>query len=215
MNDKTKVVFILDRSGSMNHLREDTIGSFNSLVEEQRSKEGECIISTVLFDNYVDVLHDNLDIEKVKTMTEDDYFTRGTTALLDAIGITINRTIGQYKDLYREERPDNVMFVIITDGMENASKRFSYSKIKKMISNTEEEFKWEFIFVGANIDAVREGARLGIRRERAVNYKPDRKGNKVVYESVGKTITQYRTTSMIGESWKDDIDEDFATRNNK
>ena len=140
MNNKTKVVFILDRSGSMSHLREDTIGSFNSLVEEQRSKEGECIISTVLFDNYVDVLHDNLEIEKVKTMTREDYFTRGTTALLDAIGITINRTIGQYKDLYREERPDNVMFVIITDGMENASKRFSYSKIKKMISNTEEEF---------------------------------------------------------------------------
>ena len=215
MSDTTKIVFILDRSGSMGHLRQDTIGSFNSLVEEQKEKEGNCVISTILFDNKVDVLHDNLDIHDINRMTEKDYFTRGTTALLDAVGTTVKKTVHQFKDLYREERPNNVMFVIITDGMENSSKNYSYSKVAKLISNVEEKFEWEFLFIGANIDAIKEGSKFGIRRERSVNYKADKKGNKVVYETISKTITNYRTTNQIDNSWKENINDDFKTRERK
>ena len=121
----------------------------------------------------------------------------------------------QFKDLYREERPNNVMFVIITDGMENSSKNYSYSKVAKLISNVEEKFEWEFLFIGANIDAIKEGSKFGIRRERSVNYNADKKGNKVVYETISKTITNYRTTNQIDNSWKENINDDFKTRERK
>ena len=166
----TELVFILDRSGSMAGLEKDTIGGFNSLIEKQRKEPGTAAVSTVLFDNESEVIHDRLPLENIPPMTDKEYYVRGCTALLDAVGGAIHHIGNVHKYAREEDRPEKTLFVITTDGMENASRKYSYRKLKDMIRRQEEEYGWEFLFLGANIDAAKEAARFGIREDRAANY---------------------------------------------
>ena len=208
----TQIVFILDRSGSMHHLEEDTIGSFNNLIKKQKKEEGYAYVTTVLFDNHIELLHHNQSIKTINPITNNEYYARGTTALLDAIGITLRKTRHEYNDLFKEERPDNVMFVIITDGMENASKEFTRSKVKKHIERAKERYNWEFLFIGANIDAVKEGSFMGISADRSVDFYADKKGSETVYRTINKTITSYRQNSKLDEDWNEEIMADYQSR---
>ena len=182
-NNLTELVFILDRSGSMGGLESDTVGGFNSLIEKQRKEAGECLVTTVLFDNVVETLHDRLKLLEVPVMTEKEYYVRGCTALIDAIG----ETVGHIREIHKYARPEDVpahtMFVITTDGLENASHKFSSDEVKKMVE--EQKGKgWEFVFIGANIDAVETAGRFGIDSDRAVNYHADRRGTKLAFSVV-------------------------------
>lgn len=214
-NGITELVFILDRSGSMAGLESDTIGGFNSLIEKQRKQGGECYVSTVLFDNESEVLHDRVPLSKIAKMTDSDYTVRGCTALIDAIGGAIHHIGNIHKYARPEDVPEHTMFVITTDGMENASRNYSSDKIKKMIQRQKEKYGWEFLFIGANIDAVETAARFGISRERAVNYHADKRGTRVVYESVADAVCSVRASEPLGESWSRNIDEDYKSRKPK
>ena len=173
--NKVECVFILDRSGSMAGLESDTINGFNGLLNKQRTQEGEALITTVLFDHDYELLHDRIDIKLINNISEKEYYVRGSTALLDAIGLTIDK-IGNVQKITRvEDRAQKVLFVITTDGMENSSHKYSYSRIKHMIENQKSKYNWEFIFMGANIDAIEMASRFGIDSDRAVNYKSDKK----------------------------------------
>ena len=187
-NNITELVFILDRSGSMSGLEGDTIGGFNSLIEKQREQEGECFVSVVLFDNESEVLYDRVKLTNVRKMTRDDYTVRGCTALIDAIGGAIHHIGNIHKYARPEDVPEHTMFVIMTDGMENASRRYSSDKVKQMIQHEKEKYGWEFLFIGANIDAVQTAGRFGIGANRAVNYHADSCGTGVVYEAVNLTV---------------------------
>ena len=198
-NCTTELVFILDRSGSMSGLESDTIGGFNSMIEKQRRQEGECYVSTVLFDNESQVLHDRIKLGDVPKMTEADYVTQGCTALLDALGGAIHHVGNIHKYARPEDIPQRTLFVITTDGMENASRRYDSKTVKKMIERQKEKYGWEFLFVGANIDAVETAARYGIDRDRAVNYNADKKGTQILYETVAA-------------NWSEEIDADFRKR---
>ena len=211
-NNITELVFILDRSGSMSGLEGDTIGGFNSLIEKQKKQDGECFVTTVLFDNELETIHDREELSEIKPMTEDDYTVRGCTALIDAIGSTIEHIERIHKYARAEDVPEHTMFVIMTDGMENASRKYSSKKVKKMIERRKEADSWEFLFIGANIDAVETAADFGIGRERAVNYHADRKGTSVVYETVARAVGSIRASKPLAESWCKDIDEDFKSR---
>lgn len=178
----TEIVFILDRSGSMSGLEADTIGGFNSMIEKQRKADGEALVSTVLFDNMSEVIHDRVDIRDIKSMTDRDYTARGCTALLDAIGGAIHHIGNVHKYARKEDVPEHTLFVITTDGMENASRRYDSEKIKKMIERQKEKYGWEFLFLGANIDAVETAKHFGIGADRAVNYHSDHKGTQLNYE---------------------------------
>ena len=208
----TEIVFILDRSGSMSGLEDDTIGGFNSMIRKQQGEAGEAIISTVLFDNCTQVIHDRMDIRKIEPMTRNDYYVRGCTALLDAVGKAIHHIGNVHKYAREEDRPEKTLFVITTDGMENASRTYSYEKLKAMIQRQKEKYGWEFIFLGANIDATREAARFGIHEDRAVNYHADHRGTEVIYEAVSETVCNFRASRPLEASWKDRIDEDFRKR---
>lgn len=196
--DLTELVFILDRSGSMSGLEKDTIGGFNGMIEKQKKEDGEALVSVVLFDDKAEVLYDRLDIQDVKPMTEKEYFVRGCTALLDAVGGAIEHIKKVRKEAPKEERPEKTIFIITTDGMENASKEYSYEKVKKLIDKRQAKH-WEFIFLGANIDAVAEAGRLGIRESGAVNYCCDERGTALNYKVLNNVVSDMRSCSSAEE----------------
>ena len=208
----TEIVFILDRSGSMSGLELDTIGGFNSLIRKQQKEEGEAYVSTVLFDDRTEVLHDRIDIRKVKPMTEKEYYVRGCTALLDAIGGAIHHIGNVHKYAREEDRPEKTLFIITTDGMENASHKYSYSKVRDMIQRQKEKYGWEFLFLGANIDAVAEADRLGIDADRAVNYECDSVGTEVNYRVLSEAVMKVRKKEALGNDWKAEIEQDYNRR---
>lgn len=209
----TEIVFILDRSGSMAGLEKDTIGGFNSLIEKQKKEEGTAYISTVLFDNDSEVLHDRVPLYKIQPMTDKEYFVRGCTALLDAIGGAIHHIGNVHKYARPEDRPSKTLFIITTDGMENASRRYTADKVKAMISRQKEKYGWEFLFLGANIDAISTASKFGIERDMAVDYNCDKEGTALNYEVLSETISQVRCCSApISKSWKKRIEEDYKKR---
>ena len=208
----TELVFILDRSGSMAGLEADTIGGFNSLIRKQRREEGEALISTVLFDNFSEVIHDRVPLDKIPEMTRKEYYVRGCTALLDAVGGAVHLIGNVHKYAREEDRPERTLFVITTDGMENASRRYTYEQVRRMIERQKEKYGWEFLFLGANIDAAKEAARFGIQEDRAVNYHCDSIGTALNYEVVSETICDVRAARPIQTGWKDRIEEDFRKR---
>jgi uncharacterized protein YegL len=208
----TELVFILDRSGSMRGLEEDTIGGFNAMIEKQKREAGEALVSTVLFDNVSQVIHDRVDIQKIEPLTRKDYYVRGCTALLDAVGGAIHHIGNVHKYAREEDRPEKTLFVITTDGMENASRQYSYDRLKAMITRQKEKYGWEFIFLGANIDAAKEAARFGIDADRAANYHADHTGTAVIYEAVSEAVCNVRASRAMGKAWKKRVDEDYASR---
>ena len=210
--DLTEIVFILDRSGSMAGLEEDTIGGFNAMIEKQKEEAGEVLVSTILFDHEQDVIHDRVDIQKVAAMTRNEYYVRGCTALLDAVGRAIHHIGNVHKYVREEDRPEKTLFVITTDGMENASRQYSYEKVRDMITRQKEKYGWEFLFLGANIDAAREAARFGIDEDRAANYHADHEGTAVIYEAVCDTVRDFRASRPMAAGWKKRIDEDYNKR---
>ena len=201
----TEIVFILDRSGSMGGLEGDTIGGFNSMLEKQKKEEGEALVSTVLFDHECEVLHDRIPIEKVEPMNERQYYVRGCTALVDAIGGAINHISKVHKYIRDEDVPEHTVFIITTDGMENASCEYSSSQVKKMIEEKKKN-GWEFLFLGANIDAVETAKHFGISEDRAVTYKSDRKGTRLNYCAMAKAISTVRCSEELSADWKADIE---------
>ena len=208
----TEIVFILDRSGSMSGLEADTIGGFNSMIEKQKKTEGEALISTVLFDNTSEVIHDRVSVQNIKPMTDEDYTVRGCTALLDAIGGAIHHIGNVHKYARAEDVPEHTLFVITTDGMENASRRYDSEKVKKMIERQKEKYGWEFLFLGANIDAVETARGFGISEDRAVNYHSDSEGTQLNYEVVSEAICTVRCSAPLSAEWKKRIDEDYERR---
>lgn len=211
-NQITELVFILDRSGSMGGLESDTIGGFNALIEKQRKQEGECFVSVVLFDNVSEVLYDRVRLSEVRKMTEDDYTVRGCTALIDAIGCAVRHIGNIHKYARPEDVPEHTMFVITTDGMENASHLFSSDRVKKMVERQKKEYGWEFLFIGANIDAVETAGRFGISADRAANYHADKRGTAVVFNAVADSVCQMRSCAPLAADWSASIDEDYKER---
>ena len=208
----TELVFILDRSGSMAGLEADTIGGFNAMIDKQRRQPGDAIVSTVLFDNTCEVIHDRVNLAEVPLLTEKTYFARGCTALLDAIGGAIHHIGNVHKYAREADVPAHTLFVITTDGLENASRRYSSDRVKQMIEHQKAKYGWEFLFLGANIDAVETAGHFGISADRAVNYRADSVGTRLNYEVLSQTIADVRACRPLSASWKDDIDEDFRRR---
>ncbi len=208
----TEIVFILDRSGSMSGLERDTIGGFNSMISQQKNAEGEAWISAVLFDNVSEVLYDRVDVKNIRAMTEEDYTVRGCTALLDAVGGAIHHIGNIHKYARPEDVPEHTMFVITTDGMENASHIYSFDKVKHMIERQKTKYGWEFLFLGANMDAVKTAGRFGIGADRAVNYQCDSEGTALNYEVISEAIRTVRRSAPLRADWKDRIDEDYVKR---
>ena len=208
----TELVFILDRSGSMAGLEGDTIGGFNAMIEKQKKAEGEACVSTVLFDHMSTVIHDRVDVQKIAPMTEADYAVRGSTALLDAIGKAIHHIGNVHKYAREEDRPERTLFVITTDGMENASHRYSAPQVKQMIERQKRKYGWEFIFLGANIDAVETARRFGIDSDRAVSYRSDHEGTRLNYEVISDAVTHLRCEAALPADWKERIEEDMRRR---
>ena len=213
-NNITELVFILDRSGSMGGLEGDTIGGFNAMIEKQKKQEGEAFVTTILFDHETEVLHDRIPLEKVAPLTDKDYMVRGCTALLDAIGEAIERVKLIHKYIRAEDVPAQTMFVITTDGMENASKKFDSKTVKGLIEKQKKQ-GWEFLFIGANIDAVETASRFGISEDRAVNYCADSQGTGVVYESVCEAVSDVRGGMPLAKSWSNKINADFNKRSGR
>lgn len=195
----TEVVFILDRSGSMSGLEADTIGGFNSMIEKQRKEEGEALISTVLFDDQCEILYDRVPVDKVEHMNDSQYYVRGCTALLDAIGGAIHHISHVHKHLKEEEIPEKTLFIITTDGMENSSHEYNYAKVKKMVEKQKKKNDWEFLFLGANIDAIEVAGRFGISAGRAINYKSDSKGTELNYRVLADTVSAVRRAKCHAE----------------
>ena len=208
----TELVFILDRSGSMSGLEADTLGGFNSMIEKQKREEGETLVSTVLFNSESTVVHDRLRLEEVPRMTETDYLAYGCTALLDAVGGAIRHIGNIHKYARKEDIPDRTLFVITTDGHENSSKHYDYEKVRKMIERQKEKYGWEFLFLGANIDAAAEAKRFGIQEDRAVNYKSDRRGTALNFEVISDAVCCVRACRPLAADWKERIDEDVRKR---
>ena len=211
-NNITELVFILDRSGSMSGLEADTIGGFNAMIEKQKAQEGKCYVSTVLFSNHSEVLHDRIPLEQVQPLTRDDYRVYGCTALMDAIGGAIHHIGNIHKYARPEDVPEHTIFIITTDGMENASHRYGSDKIKGMIEHQKAKYGWEFLFLAANIDAVQTAARFGIGADRAVNYHADSQGTQVVYDTVADAVSGVRRCAPMAADWSRRIDDDFRGR---
>lgn len=211
-NNITELVFILDRSGSMTGLESDTIGGFNSLIKKQKKQDGECFVSTVLFDNVSEVLYDRLKLSEIPKMTENDYNTRGSTALIDAIGGAIHHIGNVHKYARPEDIPEHTMFVIITDGCENASRVYDSDSVKKMIERQKEKYGWEFLFIGANIDAVETAKHFGIGADRAVDYRADEKGTEVIYDTLSETVCNLRECMPLDSGWSKKIKKDYNSR---
>lgn len=210
--DLTEVVFILDKSGSMSGLEKDTIGGFNSLIEKQRKEPGEAIVSTVLFSDNSTVIHNRMNIKDIPLLTSKEYYVSGCTALLDAVGNAINYINKKHNDTNEDEVPEKTLFIITTDGQENASREFTYKQIKKLIENMKEQHKWEFIFLGANIDTVTEARKFGIDEDNAVSYNCDETGVELNYECLGEAISNIRTNKCLSKSWRANIDKDVKSR---
>ena len=208
----TEIVFILDRSGSMAGLEDDTIGGFNGMIEKQKQEQGDAYVSTILFDNYSEVVHDRVDIRNVPPMTRKEYYVRGCTALLDAVGKAIHHIGNVHKYAREEDRPEKTLFIITTDGMENASREYTYDRVRRMIEYEKEKYGWEFLFLGANIDATSEAARFGISEDRAANYHADREGTAVVYEAMSEAVCSVRACRPMSADWKRRVDEDYKKR---
>ena len=212
----TELVMILDRSGSMGGLESDTIGGYNSMLKKQREEEGEVLVSTVLFDDRSEVLYDRVPLEKMPQMTEKEYYVRGCTALLDAVGGAIRHIGNVHKYAREEDRPEKTIFVITTDGLENASREYSYGRVKKMVEQQKEKYGWEFLFLGANIDAIETAGRFGISADRSANYNSDREGTALNYEVLAETVCKMRVAAApIDAGWKKRIDEDYQRRGKK
>jgi uncharacterized protein YegL len=210
--DLVELVFILDRSGSMSGLEQETIAGFNRLIQQQKEVQGEALVSTVLFDDRFEVLHNRVSIQKIENMTSKDYYVRGSTALLDAIGRSILKIRNVHKALEEAQRPEKTVFFITTDGMENASVEFNYEHLNEYIQLQKEKYGWEFIFIGANIDAIGTAKKFGIDADRAVNYRSDKRGTNLNYKVMNETITNLRQHKSIDADWKKDIDADFKER---
>ncbi|MBE6999188.1 MAG: VWA domain-containing protein [Ruminococcaceae bacterium] len=211
-NNITELVFILDKSGSMAGLEEDTIGGFNAMLEKQRREEGVCHVSTLLFNHQSTVLHDRIPLELVPPMTRNDYFVGGSTALIDAIGGAIHHIELIHKYARPEDVPANTLFVITTDGRENASTRYSAEEIRAKIQEKKAKSGWEFLFIGANIDAVETAAHFGIDEDRAVNYHADPLGTQAVYDSVSDAVSSVRESRPLKSGWSARIDQDYKSR---
>ena len=210
----TELVFILDRSGSMSGLESDTIGGFNAMIEKQKQTEGEAFVSTVLFSNESVVLHDRVDVQKIAPMTAEEYRVGGCTALVDAIGGAIHHIGNVHKYAREEDRPEKTLFVITTDGLENASRRYTADEVRRKIERQKEKYGWEFLFLGANIDAVETARRYGIGEDRAVSYRSDRIGTRLNYDVVSEAVTSMRTSASraMPDDWKKLIEEDMESR---
>ena len=209
----TELVFILDRSGSMAGLEKDTIGGFNSMLEKQRKEPGDAVVSTVLFDNQAEVIHDRVALADVPDLTDREYYVRGCTALLDAVGGAIHHIGNVHKYARREDVPEKTLFIITTDGMENASRRYTYDKVRRMIEREKEKYGWEFLFLGANIDAAAEAKRFGIDESMAANYHCDEEGTALNYEVISEAITSVRACAApLSADWKQKIDADYRRR---
>ncbi|WP_312832715.1 vWA domain-containing protein [Sedimentibacter saalensis] len=214
-NNLTEMVFILDKSGSMSGLEQDTIGGFNSMLKRQKKEEGEALVTTVLFDNNYELLHERLNIQNVNFLSQEEYFVGGSTALLDAIGRTISRISKSISESSEQFRPGKVIFVIITDGMENSSKEFTFRKIKDMIELKKSKYAWDFIFLGANIDAAETALNLGIDEERAANFCPDSEGTMLNYKVVSEAVSNFRKGKKVEADWKSEIETDYNKRGRK
>ena len=210
----TELVFILDRSGSMSGLESDTIGGFNAMIEKQKKEPGDALVSTVLFDDRSEVLYDRIPLQEVPKMTDRDYYVRGCTALIDAIGSAVHHISNIHKYAREEDIPEKTVFIITTDGMENASRQYSSREVKKMIEQKQES-GWEFLFVGANIDAVETAGKIGIREERAVNYMADKTGTGILYESVGSAVRKMRAGEALPNDWGASMEEDLKKRKHR
>jgi uncharacterized protein YegL len=208
----TELVFILDRSGSMSGLEKDTIGGYNSLLNKQKNEPGNANITTVLFDDQYELLHDRINFKNIEPITDSEYFVRGTTALLDAIGRTIDRIKNSQKKLAKKERAQKVMFVITTDGMENASKEYRFDKIKAMIEEQKEKHDWEFLFIGANIDSIETAGKFGISPDHAVNYCKDPRGMELKYMAMERAVSQVRRSESLNVGWKEELERDNRSR---
>ena len=212
----TELVFILDRSGSMAGLEKDTIGGFNAMLEKQRKEPGDAVVSTVLFDNQAEVIHDRVALADVPNLTDREYYVRGCTALLDAVGGAIHHIGNVHKYARREDVPEKTLFIITTDGMENASRRYTYDKVRRMIEREKEKYGWEFLFLGANIDAAAEAKRFGIDESMAANYHCDEEGTALNYEVISEAITSVRACAApLSADWKQKIDADYRRRGGK
>ena len=214
----TEVVFILDRSGSMGGLESDTVGGFNSMLAKQQEQDGECRITTVLFDHEYEILHDRIDIQAVSPITEREYFVRGQTALLDAVGKTIHKIDNTQKHTAEDYRAEKVLFVITTDGLENASREYSQEKIKSLIERQKSKYGWEFIFLGANIDAVEVANHIGIAGNRAQNYHSDSEGIGNFWFGLGAVVSSYRAAPKdvpLPDDWSAEIEDDYKRRGSK
>ncbi len=210
--DLTEIVFILDRSGSMSGLENDTIGGFNSMIEKQKKEKGEAFVSTILFDDCSEVLHDRMEIQDIKPLTRDDYYVRGCTALLDAVGGAIRHIGNIHKYAREEDVPEHTLFVITTDGMENASRRYSAGSVKRMIEHQKDKYGWEFLFLGANIDAVETARSFGIDEDRAANFLNDSRGTRLNYEVMNEALCAVRASQELTPAWKSPIDDDYNER---
>ena len=210
----TELIFILDRSGSMQGLEGDTIGGFNAMLEKQKQAEGQARVTTALFDNSYELLHDRLDLQAVNPITDQDYFVRGSTALLDAIARSVMKVDSVMKATTEQFRPDKVLFVIITDGMENASREYTTKKVKSMIE-AEKEKGWEFVFLGANMDAVETAAQYGIDADNTADYLADREGTRLNYTAMSDAVAQFRTCGCAPKESLKRIREDAARRGGK
>lgn len=208
-----ELIFILDRSGSMSGLESDTIGGYNSMLRKQMDSVGEAFITTALFDDEYELLHDRINLKGVRPITEKEYFVRGTTALLDAIGKSIQKIINVQRNTSEDEKAEKILFVITTDGLENASREYSYAKIKAMIEHQKSKYGWEFIFLGANIDAVSEAEKFGIDSSRSAQYHNDKEGIELNYKAVSDAICELRSSKTLSSDWKSSIDEDYKKRN--
>ncbi|MBQ1289354.1 MAG: VWA domain-containing protein [Erysipelotrichaceae bacterium] len=207
----TELVFILDRSGSMHGLEKDTIGGFNSMIEKQRKEEGDCLVSAVLFNQRSDVLYDRVSLKEIREMTEKDYVPSGCTALIDALGGAIKHIRNVHKYIREEDVPAHTIFVITTDGLENASHHYSSDQVKRMVAEQKEK-GWEFLFLGANIDAVETAKMYGIDKDRSVNYVPDSIGNAKNFVVLSETIAKFRAKGKIDADWSEEIEEDYKKR---
>ncbi len=205
----TEMVFVLDRSGSMISLTADTIGGFNELIEKQKKLEGDAYVTTVLFDHEYEVLHDHVALKDVAPLTDREYFARGSTALLDAVGRTINTVGARLAAMPEEERPAHVVFVITTDGMENASCEYTAKQVREMVEHQQQKYSWQFVFLGANMDAVSEAGKLGISAKYAANFAPSRRGVSQMYRvALDEVMCSARVGSDIGSDWKSSLDTD-------
>ena len=208
----TELVFILDRSGSMAGLEGDTIGGYNAMLHKQKKEQGEANVTTVLFDDKIEMIHKRTSLQEMNQITEKEYYVRGCTALLDAIGQTIHYMGNVQKYAKEEQRAGKVLFVITTDGYENSSKEYTYEKVKKMIEDQKEHFHWEFLFLGANIDAIETARQFGIDEAHATNYIADSKGTDLNYQAVSEAISFCRSEGKINKHWKDKLEKDYKTR---